>query len=96
MRVSFTCSRSLRFPPQSVFLLLIVLSSTFATPWVSLVQPPKRVEPKKPDLDLCPVCIQFAGEFINELLNVVLSEGVLPCMLRCDVCIARLTAWRSA
>lgn len=60
----------------------MVLSSTFAVPWVTLVQPPKRVEPKRPDLDLCPVCIQFAGEFINELLNIVLSETIAAC---CDV-----------
>ena len=61
-------------PPQSTFLLLMVLGSTVATPWVSLVQPPKRAEPKKPNFDLCPVCVQFAGEFINELLNIILSE----------------------
>lgn len=71
---------------KSAFLLLMVLGSTFATPWVSLVQPPKRVEPKRPDLDLCPVCIQFAGEFINELLNIILNAGVVgSCTELCNL-----------
>ena len=55
----------------------MVLGNTLATPWVNLVQPPKRAEPKKPNLDLCPECIQFAREYLSELLNIVLSEAIL-------------------
>ena len=26
---------------------------------------------------LCSICVQFAGEFINELLNIILSKFVI-------------------
>ena len=33
-----------------------------------------------PMIDLCKTCIEFAGQFINQLLNIILSKLSLYCM----------------
>ena len=66
-------SHSTRLYFQALFLLSIVIGSTFAVPFLSAV-PPKRTSLDKPDVDLCPLCIQFSGEFLDQLLNIILSE----------------------
>ena len=35
---------------------------------------PLIVQKSAVGLDLCPTCINFAGQFINQLLNIILSE----------------------
>ena len=61
-----------------MFLLTLVVAQAVAGP-VQLSF--KRQQEKQQvsrlrgtEVELCGVCIQFAGEFINQLLNIILSE----------------------
>ena len=61
---------------QTVALLLLLFSS--GTGWVSEptikpLQPAQLQKTVGVGLDLCPTCVQFAGEFLNVLLNIILS-----------------------
>lgn len=62
---------------QTVALLLLLVSSSMGCvsgPTItSLGVETLQQNVSGVDLDLCPTCVQFAGEFLNELLNIILS-----------------------
>jgi hypothetical protein len=37
----------------------------------------ERPHPEGPDIHLCPTCVSFAGQALNELLNIILNAGVV-------------------
>jgi hypothetical protein len=40
----------------------------------------------KPNVDFCPLCVSFAGQFIDQLLNIILNAGVVGgCADICNV-----------
>ena len=54
----------------------LVVVQTLAVPhWLSFKrqQEKQQLSVTKNEVKLCGVCIQFAGQFINELLNIILS-----------------------
>ena len=60
----------------ALFLLTLVVVQTLAVPhWLSFKrqQEKQQLSVTKNEVKLCGVCIQFAGQFINELLNIILS-----------------------
>ena len=61
-------------------LLTILIGNVVATPFVLRDPPLQQISFGKPlhnpKLDTCKLCINFADQFINELLNIILSKPV--------------------
>lgn len=67
------------FSLQVLFLLAVLCGAALAEPQDYVIR--KTIQPlnlakgtMSPSLDLCPVCIQFTAQTINELLNIILSR----------------------
>ena len=63
-----------------LLLLAILTGYVFAGPFITQhpLQPLSFGKPmplRDPGLDLCPTCISFAEQFINDLLNIILSKA---------------------
>ena len=73
--------RLLSLLPQAVLLLTILIGSVLATPYIAIQHTPMQdlsiAKPVERDqaIDLCPICINFAVDFINQLLNIILSKS---------------------
>ena len=71
------CIYILFFPQQAVVLLTILIGNVLATPFVMRNPPMQQISFAKPvhnpNLDTCKLCINFADQFINQLLNIILS-----------------------
>lgn len=64
-------------------LVFLVFGQALAAPsYLSIkrvsVDPP--LYPGVKDGKLCNVCVQFMGQFINQLLNIILSKAIRPLM----------------
>ena len=70
-----------------MYLLVLVVSQALAVPSSVLYSSPVRAIKQDKQLassggetvELCGVCIQFADEFIQNLLNIILSESTILC-----------------
>ena len=64
------------FVAQAGVILLLLVSGSMAG---SLSRPTITTldDAKEPKIDLCPICIEFADEAIDDLLNIVLSEYIV-------------------
>lgn len=64
------------FNLQALFLLFLLVSSGICGIPRPSIMPLKQPQLKvaEPDIDLCPTCIQFSSEVLNELLDIILSE----------------------
>jgi hypothetical protein len=66
----------------AVILSILVLSEAFYIPpsgaksngVVHMSKPQQLHSTKGLDLDLCPTCVDFTGQAINNLLNIILSK----------------------
>ncbi|XP_004365279.1 countin2 [Capsaspora owczarzaki ATCC 30864] len=56
----------------AIAVLALVLGVASAAPNHKLT---RKVQ--SPDANLCPVCVEFAGDALNELINIVLNVGVI-------------------
>ena len=62
---------------QALFLLAIVVRSVFAGPAIVRheLQPISFGKPiRDPSLDFCNLCVRFAQESLNELVNIIASK----------------------
>ena len=62
---------------QALFLLAIVVGSVFAGPAIVRheLQPISFGKPiHDPSLDFCNLCVRFAQESLNELVNIIASK----------------------
>lgn len=62
---------------QALFLLAIVVGSVFAGPAIVRheLQPISFGKPiRDPSLDFCNLCVRFAQESLNELVNIIASK----------------------
>lgn len=67
---------------KAVVLLLVIISSHLCMggPSITRLSPPslkKSQTAPSPGLDLCPTCITFAEDALNDLLNIILNAGVV-------------------
>ena len=70
--IYFSCSIILSLK-VAVILLALVLGEVATTPF--LFQKPKTIR-QNAKLDMCKLCIEFSGQFINQLLNIILSKFI--------------------
>ena len=59
----------------AAFLLILTVGNSVALSNHAIVKGSGKAVESKPGLDLCPTCIGFANDFINDLLNIILSTS---------------------
>jgi len=65
---------------MKLLLLVLFFQACFASSFLKPVQltPQKSSQNgKQPEIDMCPFCVNFFGQTINELLEIILNTGVL-------------------
>ena len=57
----------------ALLVTFLIVGQALASPQMTFVSNLVS-HPKDPSLDLCNVCVQFTGQALNELLNIILSR----------------------
>jgi hypothetical protein len=63
-----------------VILLLLVsgsMAGSLSRPTITTLDDAKEPKAKQVGIDFCPICVQFADETIDDLLNIILNAGVV-------------------
>jgi hypothetical protein len=59
-----------------VIILLVLAVAAYADNRI-VIEPPVRDTTSQTNLDLCPLCVSFSSQALNQLLNIILNVGVL-------------------
>ena len=62
---------------MKILLVLAILAVTAYADSRITVEAPVRVASSQTNLDLCPTCVSFSSQALNQLLNIILNVGVL-------------------
>jgi len=77
-RFHYTDTYTLTMNKQVFALFFATLALTSALPSVQRhVRAGQLTKVNRSDMDLCPLCVQFTGEALNTLLNLILNGGVV-------------------
>eukprot|EP00762_Andalucia_godoyi_P000514 ANDGO_05370.mRNA.1 Countin-1 len=65
----------MKFLAAFALIAVLAISASHAASPVRVTSAPKGVS--RVQLDLCPLCVQFADQALNQLLNIILNAGVI-------------------